>query len=521
MKRLLLLFVLALPILAQAQQFEFLYDHNGFSNDGGNIIKTINGYFTTHYATDMELGSYSILMASFDQVGELLWDTSLTNSQTEFYGVGLYQNILPTSSENENWVVGNSIDDSTQLNTPFLLKVSLQGDLQQLNYFDTLYDIIPQLLNPQIFTGAAANGNLYFIGMYVANSNIYFLLYTCDLQGNYLWHRSYQSSWTIFPQCIIDVGDGIVVGAQRFNPSNPSDSERLIRKFDYDGNILWGNAYSAPLQPSYGVVSLAELSNGNYLFAGTKFIENVSIQPLIGELDSGTGDTLWTKLFFESQVYDANNLANFNSINRIYGFKQLSDGGFLGVGECRHDIIPDSAIGPLDNAAFMMKLDSNYNFLWKRIYIPEGYDELNISPAKCQLNDFVENEDGSITALGRVYMYTGTGPQGGYIQDSYMIRVDSLGCLIPGCSVGVTEIEDLNDLLVYPNPTSSNLTVQLPITDNWTVRLYNMNGQLVSTEKINQSNFLQLNIQNMNTGLYTVQAMNGAGRVYSEMVVKE
>jgi len=521
MKRLLLLFALALPILAQAQQFEFLYDHNGFSNDGGSIIKTTNGYFTTHYATDMEFGSYSILMASFDQVGELVWDTSLTNSQTEFYGVGLYQNILPTSSENENWVVGNSIDDSTQLNTPFLLKVSLQGDLQQLNYFDTLYDVIPQLLNPQIFTGAVANDNLYFIGTYVANSNIYFLLYTCDLQGNYLWHRSYQTSWTIFPQCIIDVGDGIVVGAQRFNPSNPSDSERLIRKFDYDGNILWGNAYSAPLQPSYGVVSLAELSNGNYLFAGTKFIENVSIQPLIGELDSGTGDTLWTKLFFESQVYDANNLANFNSINRIYGFKQLSDGGFLGVGECRHDIIPDSANGPLDNAAFMMKLDSNYNFLWKRIYIPEGYDELNISPAKCQLNDFVENEDGSITALGRVYMYTGTGPQGGYIQDSYMIRVDSLGCLIPGCSVGITEFEDLTDLLVYPNPTSSDLSIQLPNTDTWIVRIFNSNGQLVSTEKINQSNFIQLNFQNLNTGLYTVHTMNSAGRVYSEMVVKE
>ena len=100
MKRLILLFVLTLPILAQAQQFEFLYDHNGFSNDGGNIIKTTAGYFTTHYATDMEFGSYSILMASFDQVGELVWDTSLTNSQTEFYGVGLYQNILPTSSEN-------------------------------------------------------------------------------------------------------------------------------------------------------------------------------------------------------------------------------------------------------------------------------------------------------------------------------------------------------------------------------------------------------------------------------------
>jgi hypothetical protein len=239
-------------------------------------------------------------------------------------------------------------------------------------------------------------------------------------------------------------------------------------------------------------------------------------------LDATTGDTLWTRLYFDPYLgYDPNNLVNYNSQNRLHGFKKLETGGYIGVGECRHDIMLDSAMGPLDNAAFIMKLDDNFNLMWKRIYVPEGYDELEMSAALCRLNDFVENADGSITALGMVYMYTGTGPQGGYIQDSYMIRVDSLGCLIPGCSVGITEFKDLTDLLVYPNPTSSNLTVQLPNNDNWTVRLYNMNGQLVSTEKVNQSSFIQLNIQNMNTGLYTVQAMNSAGRVYSEMVVKE
>jgi hypothetical protein len=87
--------------------------------------------------------------------------------------------------------------------------------------------------------------------------------------------------------------------------------------------------------------------------------------------------------------------------------------------------------------------------------------------------------------------------------------------------VGITELEDLTDLLVFPNPTSFNLNIQLPNTDNWTVRLYNMNGQLVSTEKVNQSTFIQLDIQNLNTGLYNIQAMNSAGSVYSEMVVKE
>jgi hypothetical protein len=74
---------------------------------------------------------------------------------------------------------------------------------------------------------------------------------------------------------------------------------------------------------------------------------------------------------------------------------------------------------------------------------------------------------------------------------------------------------------LFPSPTSANLTIQLPTNDNWTVRLYNMNGQVVSTEKINGNNRLNLNLQNFTSGLYTVQAMNDNGKVYTEVVVKE
>jgi hypothetical protein len=76
-------------------------------------------------------------------------------------------------------------------------------------------------------------------------------------------------------------------------------------------------------------------------------------------------------------------------------------------------------------------------------------------------------------------------------------------------------------LKLFPNPAVNEINIQLSTSDNWNVRVFNSNGQLVSMEKINQSNFIQLNFQNLNTGLYIVQAMNSAGRVYSEMVVKE
>jgi hypothetical protein len=48
-----------------------------------------------------------------------------------------------------------------------------------------------------------------------------------------------------------------------------------------------------------------------------------------------------------------------------------------------------------------------------------------------------------------------------------------------------------------------------------------MNGQVVSAERINGNNRLDFNLQNFTAGLYTVQAMNDSGKVYTEVVVKE
>ena len=89
-------------------------------------------------------------------------------------------------------------------------------------------------------------------------------------------------------------------------------------------------------------------------------------------------------------------------------------------------------------------------------------------------------------------------------------------------AVNIEEAAEVKSTMqLFPSPTSSNLTIQLPTNDNWTVRLYNMNGQVVSTEKITGNNRLDLNLQNFTSGLYTVQAMNDNGKVYTEVVVKE
>jgi hypothetical protein len=501
------------------QQFVTLYDHNGFSNDGGAIVKIDGGYLTTHPATD-PFNGYTTLVAAIADNGTLLWDTSLTSNTANFSQSNLNTGIIPTENNQVKWVVGNYSQESYNNLKPFLQKIDINGETSQLIILDTLDE-----QRPDTWSGFANVFGIYLLCRdNTLDGNKELLIVKCAPNGEYLWHHSFDTGLTFNPKCIVDVGDGFIVGGWRYatlTDQSNHDGQQYIRKFNYEGVSQWTNTLAFEDNTNLGAIGIVKLDNGNYLFAGTKFIDDVSIQPLIGELDAMSGDTLWTKLYFESEEYDPNDLEDFNSINRIHGFKKLSDGGYLGVGECRHEIIPDSAFGPLDNAAFMMKLDAEYNLLWKRIYVPEGYAELDASPAQCQLNDFVENEDGSITALGRVYMYTGSGPQGGYIQDSYLIRVDSFGCLVSGCEVGITEYEPNSELTIYPNPATHNVVIEFPHRDNWQLEIYDGQARLIERTYYSQSVKSILNISNLPSGFYSLMCKSSNGYLTINKLIKE
>lgn len=500
----------------RSQQFEILYDHNGFSNDGGAIVKTQDGYFTTHPATDPLFG-YTTLIAGFNEEGVLMWDSSLTTIEGRFGQSNWSTNILSTFNEQEKWVLGSYSSPEDYTLVPFLQRFTIVGESLQMIILDTLYDY-----SPAVFGGIISNTGIFLLcDDHNLNDSHELLIAKCSLDGEYQWHQTYDVGWTFSPKCIVDVGDGFLVGGWRHATQDEQSmgaSQQYIRKFNYSGESQWISSLAFGSNSSLGAVGIVKLDNGNYLFAGTKYIETLSIQPFIGELDAATGDTLWTRLYFESEPYDPNDLQDFNSVNRIHGFKKLDDGGYLGVGECRHEIIPGQVFDPLDNAAFIMKLDAEYNLLWKRIYVPVGYAELAASAAHCQFNDFVENADGSITALGRVYMYTGSGPQGGYIQDSYMIRVDSLGCLVSGCEVGITEYDASEDLFIYPNPANDVINIQFPYLAKWDLRVFDMRGNLVTSTSSQNTRQITLESQELNSGIYLFQCNSGS-KVFCEKVI--
>jgi hypothetical protein len=84
-----------------------------------------------------------------------------------------------------------------------------------------------------------------------------------------------------------------------------------------------------------------------------------------------------------------------------------------------------------------------------------------------------------------------------------------------GCPDNITGISDATPLAsaaVYPNPTTNELHIQLPlsVSERVNVRIYDMMGKLVLNNDYNALNLINLSVGNFNKGLYLIQITSGS-----------
>ena len=78
--------------------------------------------------------------------------------------------------------------------------------------------------------------------------------------------------------------------------------------------------------------------------------------------------------------------------------------------------------------------------------------------------------------------------------------VDDLGCLNPLLSV--EQSMSNFDLLVYPNPANSIVTIDIPFGQDLNLKVYDMNGRMVIHEYNLASDRLTLDVSKLNQGFY-------------------
>jgi hypothetical protein len=163
---------------------------------------------------------------------------------------------------------------------------------------------------------------------------------------------------------------------------------------------------------------------------------------------------------------------------------------------------------------FLQKMSLQGDSLWHQKYFVLNnslYDDWH-------LFDDIEIHNNKIFMVGQTQdLLKPLPPQ----QETWLVQVDSNGCLVPGCLVGIEKEKQFPlDLNVYPNPTKDLLNIQL---DNSSVEasfmLYDLQGRLLIAQKLS-SNQRVVSLEKVPQGLYIYEVQKGE-KVKRGKVVKE
>lgn len=251
-------------------------------------------------------------------------------------------------------------------------------------------------------------------------------------EGDLLWMKEYQVPDELHAAADIApyANGGVVVFGYRLGQG--IWDKNFVMRVDSDGNLLWRRYMGDVVSPSYGAVAVD--ANGDIITWSRYSAEwdtyDWKLQLIKWDPD---GNIIW-----DSRTH-------LDYANSPYDMYIQPDGGII-------------ASARVDYQGAICKFSANGDSVWTRTYNLFTYS------ATHTLFDVEPTADGGIMAAGEVSQ-GGDDPEPG-LQTLWMIRMDSLRCVVPGChTVGVAEYElGLQEALVLqPNPASDHLEFNLPL----------------------------------------------------------
>ncbi|MBK6627259.1 MAG: hypothetical protein IPG35_06650 [Flavobacteriales bacterium] len=258
-----------------------------------------------------------------------------------------------------------------------------------------------------------------------------------DSLGSQEWVQTYGLANRTEYLTTVDLApaNGYYLGGQ-LNAGGGNYDQWLLR-VDSSGQEVWQETYGTVYNdfPNAHVTSLAD---GTVVFA-TSFTLNVAEDQVLALVKvDPDGTTLWNK------TYDG---AQFD--NALFAVKEVNPGGdLIAVGQ--------SSLPSLFNGV-LLRTTAQGDSLWLRYY---QYADSVWTQGFGTLRDVVPTADGGFIAVGTAYPASNNPNDPPiYGQDTWVVKVDSMGCLEPGCHLitGLTsQVTNLRGALrVWPNPVQA------------------------------------------------------------------
>ena len=426
------------------------------------------------------------------------------------------------------------------------------------------------------------DSSFYTVGVQFGNNCDKTCLFKYNSQGDTIWVRKFSS---ILDSCTFMRGDGLcfsndggfLVGTSA-QPVDTWDSKLIVTKFDSLGNFEWHQVYGSPSYDYREEWPVLKNINGQIVMAAWRWkyiwatTSNYEMQHQFWWLDSlggiertfttpilKPGTTTPWKMYppfdftqtkdkgwvvatgfgveesgtfpnfvnYQPYVYKLDSSLNLVWDREIRGYYQqqdvyasklleLEDSSFIVVGQLLDYKNSPDTTPPTCYQGFIANISANGDSIWTRKYYG-----LCIFADNNTVKDFKRTADGGYILCGE----SSGNLTGQPYQQGWLLKLDSMGCLVPGCHL--TAVENIGDAVekiaikTYPNPVQAGDYLNFYIgplqtrsTMSLQAHLYNLQGQLLQNHTLPSVDATYMMATDaMSAGTYILKILDEEGRI--------
>jgi len=511
-------------------------------------------------------GNQDVIMLKFTNVGEIEWATYYGGTAFdlgESLTVDNTGNVFVTGQTNSPGLPtvdpgnGAYYDDSTNgQSDSFIMKLDNNGVLLWSTFYggnksDTGFSITSDDSGNIFIAGKTrsvdfptldlGNGAYYQSTLNGTNYDFYILKFTNE--GEQLWSTYFGGNTEDFGEMIeVDSSGNIFVAGRTRSPDMPlmnpgngayyddsfnGEVDMFITKFTDGGILEWSTYYGGTLEDWIHAIAID--NSGNVYFTGE------TLSPDLTTIDPGNnayyddtfnsgddvvllkfsneGEGLWATYYGGNSVEYGISIVLDESNNLFVTGSTLS-ANFPTL-DPNDDTYFDGELSELYDM-FILQFDSDLNQVWSTYYggsdwdfaeslTIDGFDNMYLTGSSLSSDFFTLD-------AGNGAYYDGTQNSPGF-HDIILLKFNI------GETFGLEDNQLLKDIIVYPNPSSGSINVELGELKNVSIKVFDFLGREVYNKSEVNSKTFTFNL-NASTGIYILKVSSGNNSKSYKLILK-